>query len=467
MMRAFLTGAIRKLTNRRQTPPPIEDALAAHRAGKLTEAAALYEQILACRPKDFHALHLLGVLTMQSGRAERGIDLIRRAIAVEPNAAIAHFNLGKGLQSFDRHREALPNYDRALTLQPVYPEALIGRGSALQALGRYQEARTSYEAAVAQRPGDADANWNLGLAMLTLGELEEGWRRFEWRKQLEEPIANRTFPFPQWTGREPIAGKSIFVHWEQGFGDTIQFCRYALMLQAMGARVTLAVQDPLVRLLRRLHPAIDVTGQSFTPPWADYHSPLMSLPMALGTTLDTIPEPDGYLRADEDRTRAWRARLDALQGLKVGLVWAGGSLSECDRRRSVTLAALAPLADVPGVSWVSLQKGPPAREASAPPPGMTLLDPSGELGDFDDTAALVAALDLVIAVDTAVAHLAGALGIPVWILNRFDTCWRWMEDRTDSPWYRTARLFRQRDAGQWGPVIAEVRRALIEVTRAE
>jgi hypothetical protein len=270
-------------------------------------------------------------------------------------------------------------------------------------------------------------------------------------------------------GEEDLAGKRLFVHWEQGFGDTLQFCRYALAVRARGARVILSVQDPLVRLLRGLDPGIEVIGGAETPQSFDYHCPLMSLPLAVGTTLETIPARTPYLSAAPARTAAWSTRLTAVTGLKVGLVWAGDprphdpASSAIDRRRSIALERLAPLLAEPGVSFFSLQKGSPAGQLADIPAELRPLACMDEAGDFADTAALISNLDLVITVDTAVAHLAGALGKPVWILSRFAGCWRWLLERDDSPWYPTARLFRQAEPGDWGPVIAKVATRLAEV----
>ncbi len=261
------------------------------------------------------------------------------------------------------------------------------------------------------------------------------------------------------------ADRTILLHAEQGYGDTLQFCRY-VPLVAQRARVVLGVPTALRRLMASLPgDKLIVTEDDALPPF-DLHCPLLSLPLAFGTTLATIPATIPYLRADRLLTARWRKRLTALPGLKVGLVWAGESSQAMadaqarDRRRSIPLARLARLGDVPRVSLVSLQKGAAATQAREPPAGLTIHDWTDELTDFADTAALVAGLDLVISVDTAVAHLAGALGKPVWVLNRADACWRWLRDRSDSPWYPTVRLFRQPTHGDWDPVITEVAAAL-------
>jgi hypothetical protein len=256
----------------------------------------------------------------------------------------------------------------------------------------------------------------------------------------------------------------LLLHAEQGFGDTLQFCRYASLVGAK-ARVILEVQPPLVRLCSSLAGVAQIVAQGEPLPAFDLHCPLMSLPLAIGTTLDTVPCEVPYLAAAPELVAGWRKRLAGLDGLRVGLVWAGSprlelDSSAMDRRRSITLATMAPLGEVSGVSFISLQKGEPAAQSPDAALGLALHDFTASLQDFADTAALIEALDLVISVDTSVAHLAGALGKPIWLLNRFDTCWRWLLNRDDSPWYPQLRQYRQPSPGDWSSVMREVRDAL-------
>jgi hypothetical protein len=299
-----------------------------------------------------------------------------------------------------------------------------------------------------------------------MGDLARGWAAYEWRWRTARFAARAgRFAQPPWLGAEAPAGKTILLHAEQGFGDTLQFCRYAAPVAARGARVVLEVARPLARLMATLDGVAAVVAEGDELPAFDLHCPLMSLPLAFGTTLETVPPPARLVPVPE-RVAAWQLRLAAVEGIRVGLVWAGSSNKTypegraIDRRRSITLDHYLPLAAVAGVSFVSLQKGEAALRGAAPPPGMALLDATDGLADFADTAALVAALDLVISVDTAVAHLAGSLGKPVWILTQFDADWRWLAGRLDSPWYPTARLFRQPEIGDWASVIADVVAAL-------
>jgi hypothetical protein len=296
--------------------------------------------------------------------------------------------------------------------------------------------------------------------LLLAGELTEGWAQYEWRWRLKKQLKHvRPFKQPLWAGEE-TGGRVLLLHAEQGFGDTLQFCRYAPLVAARGHRVILEVQRPLAPLLTDLPGVERVISHGDPLPHFDLHCPMLSVPGILGTTADTIPSAVPYLAAEPAMVARWRERLAALPGKKVGLVWAGNPNMSADRRRSIELAQLASLADVPGVSFISLQKGSPALQAIAPPPGLVLHDWTVELSDFAATASLIEALDLVIGVDTSVIHLAGALGKPVWLLNRFDCCWRWLKGCDDSGWYPGLRQFRQSSPGTWAAPIAELQAAL-------
>jgi tetratricopeptide (TPR) repeat protein len=477
----------------------LEQALDLHRQGRLADAERLYVEVLHLAPGDANALHLTGVVAMQTGDLPRALVLMDRALAINPQMAGAHYNRGVVLRGLERPADAIASFEAAIALKPDYAEAFSGRGAALHDLhrlteadeslaraialnprnadaysnqakvlldlGRPRDAITQCDKAIALSPGFAEGYVNKSLSLLTLGDYKQGFELYEWRAAVVPSIGARAGGRPRWTGQEDVAGKTIFLTWEQGFGDTIQFCRYIPRVAALGARVVASVQEPLRRLLAQLGPDIDVVGENETPEAFDYTAPLMSLPRAFKETLETIKAPPRYLQADADDALRWRKRLADRSGAKVGLVWAGGAklgnliAAVADARRSIRLADLAPLGKARGVSFVSLQKGPAATQGRAAPFG--LFDATDELSDFADTAALVEALDLVITVDTAVAHLAGALGKPVWILNRFDTCWRWMLGRDDSPWYPSVRLFRQPAPGDWTSVIDRVGDELI------
>ena len=430
------------------------------------EALASLDRALALRPDYAEALNNRGNALRALDRNQDALESYDRAIALRPDFADAFSNRGNLLQDLDRHEEALSSHDRAIALRPDHVDALANRGVALRALGRHAQALASYDRALALSPAHATARSNRSLCLLQMGEMARGWVEHEWRWQTPRMEAGgRRFAQPPWRGAEDPAGKTILLHAEQGFGDTLQFCRYVAPVSARGGRVVLEAARPLARLLARLDGVAEVISRGDPLPPFDLHCPLMSLPLAFATTLESIPPP-ARLAVDQASVAAWRRRLAALPGRHVGLVWRGSPLKRhpedraADRRRSITLAHFAPLAAVPGVSFVSLQKGEAARQTAAPPPGLTVHDFTGELGDFADTAALVAALDLVISVDTAVAHLAGTLDRPVWILTPFDADWRWLLGRSDSPWYPTARLFRQPRPGDWGTVMVQVETAL-------
>ncbi|HTX50330.1 MAG TPA: tetratricopeptide repeat-containing glycosyltransferase family protein [Caulobacteraceae bacterium] len=425
------------------------------------EALASFESAIALSPDAAEPHSNRAAALNALDRPEDAIGVCEQAITLAPGHAGAHHNLGTALLKLDRPAEALARFDEAIALAHDLADARNGRGLALHALRRPEEALASYDAALALRPDDPQTHFNRAAARLALGDLPGGFDDYRWRWRLPGArLRLPELPCPLWAG-EDLTGKAILVHGEQGFGDALQFVRYASPLASKAARVTLRVDPALERLFRSV-PGVDV-ATSYDPAAYDFHIPLMDLPRVVGTTLATIPGATPYLVADPADVAAWSGRLGALgPGRRVGLVWAGKSRAHdpaafaIDKRRSLRLAQLAPLATTPGVRFYSLQKGEPAAEAAEPPPCLDLVDLTPELADFADTAALIQNLDLVISVDTSVAHLAGALGKPVWVLSRFDGCWRWLNGREDSPWYPTARVFHQRIRGDWEEVIARV-----------
>ncbi len=399
--------------------------------------------------------HLGDVLAVQERLAE-AIDAYRETLSRQPGHAETHNNLGNTLQRLGRIDDAVDHYRQAVLVNPDYTLALNNLGAALYRLGHLDEAISSYRRALMADPDLGPAHENLGRALLRAGRYEEGWREHEQGRRME----GYRFDKPLWPGPSGVQGVGqggvLFAHAEQGFGDTIQFCRYISQIPT-GIRVVLEVQAPLVSLLRTLSTRIDVMAVGDPVPAFDYHSPLLSLPAVFGSTVADIPAEIPYLSADPGAVAAWRQRLALLKGPKIGIAWAGSRTQSADRRRSLDSAQVAALtADTDGVNFISLQPEPGERLADSP----VHQEWTDLLTDFAETAALIEALDLVISVDTAVIHLAGALGKPVWLLNRFDTCWRWLDGVTDSPWYPTLRQFRQSTAGDWGGVIAAVRQTL-------
>jgi tetratricopeptide (TPR) repeat protein len=431
--------------------------------GRTNEAIASHQRAVRLRPNSSAAHNNLGILHAEQGRAAAAIAHFEEAARLDPDLAEVHLNLARVVAEQDRVEEALSHCRRALELRPDYVGAHNSLGVLLKQLGQNDEALAHFETALRLKPSDPDAHFHAATTLLALGSFERGWYEFEWRWLTTPPkSAPREFRHTLWMGAD-VSNQVVLLHAEQGLGDTLQFCRYAPLVAARTRQAFLEVQPELVRLLEASLTSnnLAVIGRTVNFPGAgrlplfDYHCPLMSLPRIFsGPPADICAVP--YLHADPSQTENWRRRLSGLAGKKVGLVWAGRPGYPVDKRRSMTLAQLAALASVPGISFVSLQKGDAARQAASPPPGMAIYDATPDLHDFADTAALVMALDLVIAVDTAPAHLAGALGKPVWLLNRFDNCWRWGIGRDDTPWYPTMRLFRQQRLGDWESVIAAV-----------
>jgi lipoprotein NlpI len=433
--------------------------------GRAEAALADYERAIALRPEFAEAHYNRGTALRDLRRPEAAVAAYDRAIAARPDFAEAHNNRGNALRDLDRPEAALLSYGNAIKSRPDYAEACYSRGAVLWDLGRPEEALPCYDQALALKPDFVEARYNKGICHLALGDYERGWEGFEWRRKSRFVPPRGDLSGAPWLGDFPIAGKTILVHAEQGFGDSLQLCRYVPLLAAL-ATVVLEVPRPLLRLFARLPGVTRIVAHGDPLPPFDARIPMMSLPLAFRATRATIPAAVPYLTAGPERSAVWRRRLAALPGRKIGLVWAGSPLrglpraEAMDRRRSISLQQYAPLTAVPGLCLISLQKGEPAAQTRTPPAGMVLHDWSEELSDYADTAALVDALDLVISVDTSVAHLAGGLGKPVWVLNRYDQCWRWLRNRTDSPWYPTARLFQQRSPGDWAGVLRAVADAL-------
>ncbi|SOE70961.1 Tetratricopeptide (TPR) repeat [Burkholderia sp. OK233] len=434
------------------------------------EALGSFDRAIALMPDFAQAWNNRACVLRDLGRPADALASCDHALALQPNYPDAWSNRGNALSDLNQAGEARQSYQRALELAPAFADAWNNLGLTQVDLGEHAQALQSYERALAVNPTAAETHWNQSLCLLQLGQLETGWKEYEWRWERSRIKAGRrTFAQPLWLGDFSIDGKTILLHAEQGLGDTLQFCRYATMVSKLGAKVVLEVPGELMRLMSTLDGVDQLieTGQALPP--FDCHCPLLSLPLAFRTDLTSIPSKTPYLFADPQATREWHERITAqAEGrLKVGLVWAGGNrphvaeLRKNDARRSITFERLAPILDVPNVQFFSLQKGPSAFQLPHDDSHPNVIDYTEELDDFADTTALVANLDLVISVDTSTAHLAGALDKPVWILNRFDTCWRWMLERTDTPWYAQAKLFRQPALGDWDSVIRNARDALV------
>lgn len=430
------------------------------------EALASFDKAITLQPSHA-ALHgNRGLALLALNRPEEALASFDRAIALQPGLADAHIHRGNALRDLQRPGDALQSYDNAIRLKPDSAVAHSNRGNALVDLNRPAEALTSYDGATGLNPDYAEAYLNQAQALLVMGDLENGFRAYEWRRKCDKTAKTRVYSQPLWLGQEDIAGKSLFLYWEQGYGDTIQFCRYVQLAKARGAKVILSVQEKLRGLLQQLD--VEIIGPAETPAQFDYHAPLMSLPLAFGTAPESIPAQTPYLAADDALRAQWKEKLGNNSKPNIGLAWSGAALHKNDRNRSIALEKYLPLL-TPDANWISLQTD--VRDSDRPVLNANgqIKDFGAELGDFRATAALVQDMDLVITVDTALAHLAGALGKPVWILLPFSPDWRWMLERQDTPWYPSARLFRQTRIGDWDNVIARVKtelRGFVEAARA-
>jgi tetratricopeptide (TPR) repeat protein len=427
------------------------------RLNRPVEALASFERLLAISPRHLEAQVNRANALLDLDRVDEAIAAYDAVLAAQPRHAGAQFNRGNALMRRDRLEEAVAAFDRAIAITPGYVKAHANRGLALRALNRYDEALASYDRATALDKDFAEAHLNAAHALLTLGDFARGFAGYEWRWKIPKAPHRRTFRQPLWLGTPPVAGRTILLHAEQGLGDTIQFARYVTPLARAGAKVVLEVAPPLKQVLSGVEGATHVIAQGEALPPFDLHCPLASLPLAFKTDLVSIPAEIPYLAAPAERLEKWRARMNALARPRIALAWSGNPAHANDRNRSIPLARLEPLWSVAGPAFISVQRD--LREGDAGVLGRAgrLVHLGDELADFADTAAVLALCDLVISVDSAVAHLAGAMGRPVWILLPFSPDWRWLLAREDSPWYPTTRLFRQPAIGDWTSVIARVR----------
>jgi tetratricopeptide (TPR) repeat protein len=428
---------------------------------------AQYRACLALTPDDLRLRYGLAEWLRERGDGEAAIPLLAPALLAHPDNAEAHYEMGQALAEAGRFAEAAESFGKAIASDPAPAAFWANLGMMLKVEGQPDAALRAYGEALARAPNDRLIRMNRVVAQLHAGRFAEAWPDAD--LVFAQPGSAR-LPFdrrlPPLSDRPDLRGRTVLVFQEEGLGDTLQFMRYLPLLALRGARVAVAVPPALTRLLRTVPGVADVPEGDAPVPQHDFHCSFNGLPRAFETTLETIPCVVPYVAADPVLVRHWAARLALGNGLRVGICWAGqarpwlAGFVALDQRRSTSLATLAPLAAVPGIQLVSLQKGPASAEISAA--GFDLLDVMDEVRDFADTAAIVANLDLVISVDTSVVHLAGAVGKPVFLLDRYDNCWRWLSGREDSLWYPTLRIFRQQRSGDWAPVIARVATALAE-----
>lgn len=432
---------------------------------RFAEALASHDKAIALKPDYAEAHTNRGSALAEMKRYEEAIDAHVKAIALKPDYAEAYVNHAAALGGLGRFEEALACLDKAIALKPDEAEAHCNRGVALGELKRFDEALASHDKAIELKADHADSHWGKACLQLRLGQMAAGWQNYEWRVRIKGPRVQRTIAAPRLQSPRDLQGKKILVHWEQGFGDTIQMSRYLSLLQDAGAEVLFSPQAKLSRLLRNLNAEfqcvdIDSGAQGLS---IDAHIPLMSLPLLFETSLDTIPASTAYLDAEAALVSKWRDQLGG-QGYKIGICWKGSSAFKGDAARSFSISHFEKISKLPGVRLISLHKGDGESQLNSLPEGMVVetLGDDFDAGDdaFIDTAAVMKCLDLVITSDTSVAHLAGALGVPVWVALQFSPDWRWMNDRPDSPWYPTMRLFRQQARGDWPGVFDDIAAAL-------
>ena len=424
------------------------------------DALASYDRAIALNPDYADSFSDRGNVLRDLKRLDEALASYDRAIALNPGYADAYYNRGIILKDLKRLDEALASFDRAIALNPDYADAFSNRGNTLQDLKRLDEALASYDCAIALKPDYAGANWNKSLLKLLMGEYLEGWKLYEWRWKKEQHIDSiREYHQPLWLGDESLINKTILIYLDQGFGDYIQCIRYAALVEQLGAKVILEVPLELMTLCSTLKGNFTLLESKKPLPFFDYHCPVMSLPLALKTTVETIPAQIPYLYVDEEKKKQWNEKLGAKTLTRIGLVWSGFSKHTNDHNRSMLLKQLTILFSLP-VGFHSLQKEVREIDIKTLTDFPNLHQHQEDLLDFSDTAALIDAMDLVISVDTSVAHLAGAMGKKTFILLPYSPDWRWMLDKMDSPWYPTATLFRQPAMGDWDSVIAEIRKLL-------
>ncbi len=433
--------------------------------GRFDEALESHDKAIAIQPNFAHAYNNRGTVLRDLGRYEEALESYARALALDPDYADVYANRGIVLGDLKRFEEALTDYDRAIALAPKNAESHSNKSNVLSELKQLDAAVASLDNALALAPEFADGHWNKSVVKLLNGEFEEGWRLYEWRWKTKQFVdKHKQTDRPLWLGDAEITGKILLVYPEQGLGDFIQFVRYTRILEEMGATLLLEVPLPLVNVVASMEGNFSIlpAGSSVLPNF-DYHCPIMSLPLACKTTLETIPSAVPYLFADAEKQAAWQAALGNKTKPRVGMVWSGAAKHRNDHNRSISLATLQPLFDA-SCEFHSLQKEYRAGDASLLPRIANLHCHDNALQDFEDTAALIAEMDVVISVDTSVAHLAGAMGKPVWLLLPFAPDYRWMLHRADSPWYPTMSLLRQPKPGDWAPVMADIATRLAAIT---
>ncbi len=424
------------------------------------EATTCFEEAISIRPEFFQAYYNLGNSLQEGGNLEQAVSHYQSAISVYPSYTEAHNNIGIALLELGKHEEAITHYQEAISLNPDYSEANNNLGIALQEIGKHKEAIAHYQKAISLNPGYAEAHFNLSCLYLLLGNFEKGWEEYEWRLKLKSNIEHaRSITQPQWDGR-PLNGKTILIHAEQGLGDTIQFIRYIPMIAKAGGNIVVECDAKLSHLFSGYEDITRFIGSGDALPDFDTHASLLSLPNIFKTNLNSTPTDINYIYINDNLVESWKNKLSPLKKQKIGICWQGSVDNRKDHSRSIPLKYFSDILNIPEISFVSLQKGYGQDQILSENYTDKIADFSSEMDThkkFVDTCAIIENLDLVIGVDTATIHLAGAMGKPVWVLLPYSPDWRWMLNTNDTSWYPTMRLFRQQEPGNWAAVMDEVR----------
>jgi len=438
-----------------------DQGIAFQNKGQLDEAIQCYQKTIELNKNNASAFYNLGVAFQKKGQIDKAILYYEIAIGLNQEFSEAHYNLGIAYKEKNLLDEAIICFQRVLQLKPENAAAYYNFGNIFVAKGQFNDAMQHYQKTIEINPNYAEANWNIALINLMLGNFKEGWKGYEWRWELKDVVDKRRFSQPLWDGSY-IKEETVFLYAEQGFGDTIQFIRYAPLVAQRGTKVIVECQKELVLLLKNVVGIHRIIAHGEELPDFDIHCPILSLPEIFGTDLTNIPAKIPYIPAEPSLIQEWHNRIASNNSeYNVGLVWSGDPSFKDSNLKSCSLKSFAPLAQAANITFYSLQKGDASEQARNVPEGMKLIDYTDKFHDFSDTAAIIKNLDLIISIDTAVAHLAGALGKPVWTLLPFIPDWRWMLNRNDSPWYPTMRLFRQPSRGDWESVIALIAKELL------
>lgn len=433
-----------------------QKAITLKKLGRVYQAIESYIEATRCNSQHTSALYNLGNIYLDLGDHHRAVEQYSKALQTRPNYPEAYLNRGNAFKALGMMQESLNDYSEAIKLNPAYADAYSNRGNLHKDNGRVEPALSDYEQALTLRPDYAEVHWNKALLLIVKGEYEQGWQLYEWRLRMASYQMNcQTFPVPEWRDLEEIAGKRVLVYAEQGYGDAIQFCRYLTQVRQHCQQLIVQVHVALIPLLKTLDTDITFVAKGDALPAFDAYCPLMSLPYVCKTTLENVPASVPYLQADTAKIQQWRHRLSTNKTLRVGLAWTGSSKHDNDINRSIALQNFEQLLQA-NVEWHSLQKEYRLQDQTALNQFKQIQHHQNDLNDFADTAALIECLDLVITVDTSVAHVAGALGKPVWILLPYAPDYRWLLNRTDSPWYPSAVLFRQTAYGDWQTVLGDL-----------